>query len=174
VLLIPAADYHLAEIVPIARELNRREIPTRIALGISPWERTWPALSAYPELEVFALPRGDDLAGEVSAVFVMKDTGSLQPFVQQCRELGIPTMGKVEGAQDFWDSDTPDARLPYRSLDLVLCQGQFDSDALDDRETAIVGSTRLERLWWAPPATPAAEPLVVINLNFASSGWIRR
>lgn len=165
ILLVPAADYHLAEIVPIARELNRREIPTRIAVGISPWERTWPALSAYPDLEVFALPEAEDLAGEVSAVLVMKDTGSLQPFVQTCRELGIPTMGKVEGAQDFWDSDTPNARLPYRSLDLVLCQGQFDSGALGDRVTAVVGSTRLERLWWAPPAA-AVEPLAVINLNF--------
>jgi len=165
ILLIPAADYHLAELVPIARELNGREIPTRVAVGISPWERTWRALSAYPELEVFALPQAGDLAGEISAVLVMKDTGSLQPFVQACRELGITTMGKVEGAQDFWDSDTPEQRLPYRSLDLVLCQGQFDSDALADRETSVVGSTRLERLWWAPHAT-TAEPLAVINLNF--------
>ena len=30
---------------------------------------------------------------------------------------------------------------------------------------SIVGSTRLERLWWAPPVTPHSE-LAVINLNF--------
>jgi len=164
-LLIPAADYHLAEIVPIARELNRRDIPTRIAIGVSPWERTWAALSAYPELDVFALPEVDEMSNDVSAVLVMKDTGSLGPLVRRCKELGIPTLGKVEGAQDFWDSDTPDARLPYRNLDLVLCQGAFDAEALSDRESIVVGSTRLERLWWAPPAT-STRPLAVINLNF--------
>jgi hypothetical protein len=164
-LLIPAADYHLAEIVPLARELHNLDVPTRLAIGESPWERTWPGLAWYPDLDIYELPEPDTLAGQVSAVVVMKDTGSLGLFVQRCRELGIPTIGKVEGAQDFWDADTPEERLPYRNLDLVLCQGQFDADALADRTTAIVGSTRLERLWWAPPST-AAEPLAVINLNF--------
>ena len=165
VLLVPAADYHLAEIVPLAAELNRRDIPTRVAIGDSPWGRTWPALAWHPELEVFALPGADEVAGDVSAVLVMKDTGSLAPLVTRWRELGVPVIGKVEGAQDFWDADTPEERLPYRNLDLVLCQGKFDAEALGDRETEIVGSTRLERLWWAPPVI-ATEPLAVINLNF--------
>ncbi len=165
VLLVPAADYHLAEVVPLASELERMGIPARIAIGPSPWSRTWQALSSYPGLEVHALPEPDELTGHVSAVFVMKDTGSLGPFVERCRQLGIPVVGKVEGAQDFWDADTPQERRPYRNIDLVLCQGQFDADALGDRETTIVGSTRLERLWWAPPVAPA-ESLAVINLNF--------
>ncbi|MGH8913532.1 MAG: hypothetical protein ACRDZM_03355 [Acidimicrobiia bacterium] len=165
VLLLPAADYHLAEVVPLSRELAKRDIRSRVAIGPSPWERTRPALSAYSDLEIFELPDADVFSEDVSSVFVMKDTGSLGPLVQRCRELGIPTMGKVEGAQDFWDADTPEPRLPYRNLDLVLCQGRFDADALSDRETTIVGSTRLERLWWAPPVT-APEPLAVINLNF--------
>jgi hypothetical protein len=165
ILLVPAADYHLAEVAPLAAELDRRGLPARVAIGPSPWDRTWPALSAYPDLDVFALPDPDEIAGEVSAILVMKDTGSLEPFVARCRELGVPVLGKVEGAQDFWDADTPEARLPYRNLDLVLCQGDFDVEALPDRETAIVGSTRLERLWWAPPVS-TTEPLAVINLNF--------
>ncbi|MGA7281939.1 MAG: hypothetical protein WBZ40_09155, partial [Acidimicrobiia bacterium] len=157
VLLVPAADYHLAEVVPLSNELNRMGIPTRIAIGASPWERTWPAFHWYDQ-EVYALPEPKEIAGKVAAVLVMKDTGSLGPFVQSCRELEIPTIGKVEGAQDCWDADTPEERRPYRNLDLVLCQGQFDADALSDRPTAIVGSTRLELLWWAPPVT-ASEPL---------------
>ncbi len=164
VLLVPAADYHLVEVVGLARELNRIEIPTRIAIGPSPWARTWPALSAYPDLEVHELPSLDEKPG-VSAVVVMKDTGTLGPFVDRCRELGIPTLGKVEGAQDFWDADTPEQRRPYRNLDHVLCQGDFDSKALDGVETTVVGSTRLERLWWAPSVS-SEDPMAVINLNF--------
>ncbi len=165
VLLVPAADYHLVEVVAISRELNRREIPTRIAIGPSPWERTWPALASYPDLEVFEMPDTDVDDPDFSAVLVMKDTGSLGSFVERCRSLGIPTLGKVEGAQDFWDADTPEARRPYRNLDHVLCQGEFDAEALQGVTSTIVGSTRLERLWWAPPVS-GQTPLAVINLNF--------
>ena len=166
ILLVPTADYHLAEIVPLAEELNRRGIETQIAVGDSPWERTWRGLSSFSELEVFELPDPADVEKGVSAVVTMKDTGSMSNWVTEVRATGVPVIGKVEGAQDFWDADTPEARRPYRNLDLVLCQGQFDADALADRETAIVGSSRLERLWWAPPTIPPEEPLALINLNF--------
>lgn len=165
VLLLPAADYHLAEMVPLARELERRDIRTRLAIGESPWGRAWQGLHWYPELELFELADPDEAARDMSLVVTMKDTGSMTDWVTQVRELGVPVVGKVEGAQDFWDSDTPDERRPYSNLDLVMCQGRFDADALADRETAIVGSTRLERLWWAPPVAPR-QPLVLINLNF--------
>ncbi len=166
VLLVPAADYHLDEIVPLADELNKRGLATRIAVGDSPWQRTRPGMSWYPDLEVFELPEPDTVAKEISLVMTMKDTGSMTDWVTDVRRLGVPVIGKVEGAQDFWDADTPEDRRPYRNLDLVLCQGQFDAEALSDRETAIVGSSRLERLCWAPPTTPPDEPLALINLNF--------
>lgn len=163
-LLVPAADYHLGEVVPLVSELNSRGVQTRVAIGASPWARTWQSL-AWEGIEVFELSEPDQIADQVSAVLVMKDTGSLGLWVNQCRDLGLVTIGKVEGAQDFWDADTPEARRPYRNLDFVLCQGQFDVEALEDRPTSVVGSTRLERLWWSP-AVDAAEPLAVINLNF--------
>lgn len=165
VLLVPAADYHLVEVVAMARELAKREIPTRIAIGASPWDRTWPALAAYPDLDVYEMPELTEDDPDFSVVLVMKDTGTLGPFVDRCRALGIPTLGKVEGAQDFWDADTPEERRPYRNLDHVLCQGEFDANALQGTRSTVVGSTRLERLWWAPPVTGQA-PLAVINLNF--------
>ncbi len=130
VLLIPAADYHLAEMVPLARELEQRDIPTRLAIGESPWGRTWQGLHWYPDLEMFALPEPERVAEDTSLVVTMKDTGSMTDWVTRVRQLGVTVVGKVEGAQDFWDADTPDDRRPYRNLDLVLCQGQFDADAL--------------------------------------------
>jgi hypothetical protein len=164
VLLVPAADYHLVEMVPLASELNRMGIPTRIAIGASPWSRTWQGLAWY-DLETFELPEPEQITGQIAAVVVTKDIGTLGPWVQRSRELGMPTLGKVEGAQDFWDVDTTQEWRAYRNLDLVLCQGAFDAEALADRETAVVGSTRLERLWWAPPVE-AREPMALINLNF--------
>lgn len=166
ILLVPAADYHLDEIVPLADELNKRGLATRIAVGDSPWLRTRPGMRWYPDLEIFELPEPDTAAKEISLVMTMKDTGSMTDWVSDVRAAGIPVIGKVEGAQDFWDADTPEDRRPYRNLDLVLCQGAFDAQALSDRETAIVGSSRLERFWWAPTTTPPIEPLALINLNF--------
>ena len=79
--------------------------------------------------------------------------------MRRCRALGIPTLGKVEGAQDFWDADTPEERRPYRNLDHVLCQGEFDANALqgflydldfsEDGETLhVFGSNTLSAWNW--------------------------
>ena len=166
ILLVPAADYHLDELVPLSEQLKQRGFEIRFATGDSPWERTKRGLARYPNLEVSQLPEPIVVANNVTAVVTLKDTGSMTDWVTEVRSFGVPVIGKVEGAQDFWDVDTPEERQPYRNLDLVLCQGQFDAEALSDRETAIVGSSRLERLWWAPPVKPPQEPLALINLNF--------
>lgn len=166
ILMVPAADYHLEELVPLALELERRGHDTVFAIGQSPWERTRRGMPNYPELDMHWLPTPESAARDVSMVVTMKDTGSMTNWVPAVRRLGIPVIGKVEGAQDFWDADTPEQRRPYRNFDLVLCQGQFDADALTDVDTAIVGSTRLERFWTAPPVEPPDEPLGLVNLNF--------
>ena len=166
ILLVPAADYHLDELVPLSHELNQRGLETVFAVGESPWNRTKRGMIDYPEVDMFRLPDPEVVEEYVRLVVTLKDTGSMTDWVTEVRERGVPVIGKVEGAQDFWDSDTPDERRPYRNFDLVLCQGQFDADALADVETAIVGSTRLERLWSSPPVEPPEQPLALINLNF--------
>jgi hypothetical protein len=164
VLLLPGADYHLPEIVGIADELDARGVPNVIAVGVPHWERTGDGLIWY-DREVFAAPDADEIAGRFSAVVTMKDWAGYGPLVEAAKEDGIPTFAKVEGAQDFHDVDTNTPRRPYRTADHILCQGQNDFDALEGMQRTIVGSTRLERLWWAPPSKPS-KPLAVINLNF--------
>lgn len=166
ILLVPAADYHLDELVPLSEELHQRGHETVFAVGESPWFRTKRGMTRYPDLKLFWLPDPAELPGDIRLVVTLKDTGSMTDWVTDVRSLGIPVIGKVEGAQDFWDADTPEERRPYSNFDLVLCQGQFDAAALHDQKTAIVGSSRLERLWWAPPVEPPETPLALINLNF--------
>jgi hypothetical protein len=164
VLLLPGADYHLPEIVGIADELDARGIPNVIAVGVPHWERTGDGLIWY-DREIFAAPSVDEIAGHFSAVVTMKDWAGYGPLIEAAKQDGIPTFAKVEGAQDFHDVDTNTPRRPYRTADHILCQGQNDHDALEEMQRTIVGSTRLERLWWAPPSKPT-KPLAVINLNF--------
>jgi len=94
----------------------------------------------------------------------MKDWAGYGEVVAAARAAGIPTFAKVEGAQDFADTDTPYARDAYRSADHILCQGQIDFDALVGSRH-IVGSSRLERIRQAP-VLPIESDFVVINLNF--------
>jgi hypothetical protein len=163
VLLLPGAAYHLAEIIALAAELEKRDIPVRIAVGEAHWARVRQGLVAYTGV-VYALPSPETVALSVSALVAMKDWAGYRPYVEAARARGIPTFAKVEGAQDFDEVDTRNNFRPYRTADHIFCQGANDFKALPgDRH--IVGSTRLERLWMAP-FQPPRRKLAVVNLNF--------
>lgn len=164
ILLLPGADYHLPEIIAIADELDTRGIPNVLAVGRPHWERTGDGLIWYDK-PIFEAPAPEEIPGNFSALVAMKDWAGYGPLVERANDAGIPTFAKVEGAQDFHDVDTSRPRRPYRTARHILCQGRNDYDALEGVERTIVGSSRLERLWWAPPANPSSE-LAVINLNF--------
>ena len=164
VLLLPGAAYHLAEIIPLARELDRRGIPARIAVGEAHWERVRQGLVDYTG-EVFALPSPATIVAGISALATMKDWAGYRPYVEAAQDGGLPTFAKVEGAQDFEEVDTGKDFRPYRTADHILCQGANDVAALGGDRT-VVGSTRLERLRLAPLRVPRRE-LAVINLNFS-------
>ena len=165
VLLLPGAAYHLPEMVALAHALEDQDHPTVIAVGYPHWDRVAEGLFWYGDLPVYALPEPEEIVSATSAVVTMKDWAGYAPIITEAQAAGIPTFAKVEGAQDFHDIDTNQARRPYRTADHILCQGQNDFDGLEDKSRFIVGSTRLERLWWAPPSRPH-KPLAVINLNF--------
>jgi hypothetical protein len=166
VVLLPGADYHLPEIVELGEELQRRGREVVVACGRPHWDRMAEGLAAYPGLDLLAAPTEAQLVATASAVVTMKDWAGYGPLIVAANEAGIPTFAKVEGVQDYHDTDVGEelARRPYRTAGTILCQGRNDAENLTGA-TRIVGSTRLERLWWAP-TTRAHEDLVVINLNF--------
>lgn len=163
VLLLPGAAYHLAEIIPLATELETRGIPVRLAVGEAHWDRVRQGLveTTFP---TYALPSPDIVATSVSGVVTMKDWAGYRPYVEAAQAHGIPTFAKVEGAQDFDEVDTHNDFRPYRTADHILCQGANDHDALVGSRY-VVGSSRLERLWWAP-LRESRQSLAIINLNF--------
>lgn len=165
VLLLPGAAYHLPEIVALAHALEDQDRRAVIAVGYPHWDRVAEGLFWYGDLAVHAVPEPEEAARSTSAVVTMKDWAGYAPIITAAQAAGIPTFAKVEGAQDFHDIDTNQARQPYRTADHILCQGQNDFDGLEGKSRFIVGSTRLERLWWAPPSRPH-KPMAVINLNF--------
>lgn len=179
ILLLPGAAYHLPEMVELGRELRRRGHQAVLGSGESHFERLADGLAWYPELEVLRVDDATSLDG-FAAVVAMKDWASYGEVVRRAKAAGIPTLAKVEGAQDFEDVETPgERRRPYRHADLILCQGDNDWKALDGMRRDIVGSTRLERLRMAP-STHGQTPLVIVNYNFSygvladqARGWLQ-
>jgi hypothetical protein len=163
VLLLPGAAYHLPEVTHLAEALRSRDTASRVASGRPHWLRL-EAGARWITKDVFELPSPDQLGDDVSAVVTLKDWGGYGDVVAAAKARGIPTFAKVEGAQDFDDIDTGQDRRPYTHADHILCQGQNDFDALTGSRF-IVGSTRLERLWSAPPA-PRPPARAIINVNF--------
>lgn len=168
VVLLPAGDYHLPEIVELATELRRLDVQTVVACGRPHWARTAEGLSSYPDVEVLEAPTPEQLLEVAGGLVTMADWGGYRPLVVAANVAGIPTFAKVEGACDYDDADTAAVgmRFSYQTARTILCQGSNDATRLPGQDTPVVGSTRLERLWWAPPARPH-KPLAVINLNFS-------
>ena len=110
------------------------------------------------------LPFAPELVGVCAGVVTLNDWGRLQRVISVANDAGIPTFAKVEGVQDFDDADTGRVRRPYRTAAVILGQGENDAQALPGQHVAVVGSSRLERIWNAPAVLPGSD--VLVNLNF--------
>jgi hypothetical protein len=166
VILVPGAGYHVLEAGPLAEQLARRGMSSAFVVP----KKWWPSVAVEArrfDLPVFGPQKPQSWLRGAAALVTLNDWAqAFRNLVQIAQELGVPTFAKVEGAQDFMDVDTGRQRSPYRLSDHILCQGQNDLDALPEKVTHVVGSTRLERIWLDAPRDKPADPLVVINLNF--------
>jgi glycosyltransferase involved in cell wall biosynthesis len=161
VLLVAEAPYHVDELGPLHDVLASRGIKTRFMAAARPLETTKSAIGRHVD-EV--LPFDLDLATRAAGLVVLNDWGYARPLVERCSDAGVPTFAKVEGVQDFDDTDTGRPRGAYHAAAVVLGQGENDLEGLPDRDVRIVGSSRLERIWRAPATVPGDHALV--NLNF--------
>ena len=164
VVLLPGAAYHLAEISPLADELERRGFTPIVCVGEPHWERTQPGLF-WLDRPTYEVPTTEQLQGAIALV-TMKDWAGYRPTVEAAKNAGILTVAIVEGAQDFDDLHQPVEHRPYRTADLVLCQGLNDAAALSGRNTVVVGSNRLEELTRVPRMNLKSK-LAVVNVNFS-------
>jgi hypothetical protein len=163
VVLIPEARYHVDELGPLAVELRRRDVPVRFM--VSP--KTVPAaLSELGRYAAEALPYEPDQLRWARAVVTLNDWGPLREALAVAADHGVATFAKVEGVQDFEDVESTWTRRPYRSAAVILAQGPNDVEALPEKETAVVGSSRLERIWHQAEAGRGSHALVNLNFTF--------
>ena len=167
ILLLPSAAYHTDELIDLVDALRARGLAPVAMLNDARWAATGTALSRVDVAAVAALPAGDWLL-DFDALLTFNDWGwYCREYVDFVKGQGPVSFAKVEGVQDWEDRDTGLDRNAYLTADVVLCQGENDVQALEDRREGleIVGSSRLESIWSA--ALPAdAAPRVVGNVNF--------
>lgn len=165
VVLLPMSRYHVDELGPLHDALARRGIRSSFMLAPDVTSGLLHELAQYTDT---ALDWDEELATRpgVRGLVVLNDWAPVvRELVVAAQGAGVPTFGKVEGVQDFDDLDTGRPRLAYRTVDVVLGQGQNDVHSLTGVDVHVVGNSRLERVWHAPPtATPGQQ--AVVNYNF--------
>ncbi len=176
VVLVAQAGYHLDDLLPLADELERQGRPAVIVCPLPApsvlrrWRSSW---WRHRELLAAAAARGlgpsapidrAELVARAAAVAVRNDWGVPRPLVEAARAAHVPTIGWVEGVQDFADVDTGRARHAYRSVDHVLSLGAYDAAQLAGADVTPVGSQRLWAAWHGPPTTGVGP--IVANVNF--------
>lgn len=166
VLIMPAVEYHVVEMGPLAEELVGRGHPVYFLVSDHRWAGIAQAVAHF-DIPVLACIQPGPWVQHAAAFVTLNDWAEIyRDVILAAKEAGVPTFGKVEGVQDFDDLDVPFKRRAYQTVDHVLCQGPNDAAALGgDNAKHIVGSSRLERIRReSEPASTAA--LAIINLNF--------
>jgi hypothetical protein len=189
IVLVAQAAYHLDDLVPTATRLLERSVPATIVCPVPPrsvlrrWRSSWwRHRELLDRARAIGLERPRRLGDSfdlfrIAALVVRNDWGPTRALVQAARDVGVPTIGWVEGVQDFNDVDTGRARCAYHHVDRVFCLGPYDSEKLAGLDTTLIGSHQLWGNWHGPP-TDATGPTVA-NVNFtygvledARTAWI--
>lgn len=94
------------------------------------------------------------------------DNRETREALEYRHRLALPTIGVIEGINDFLRVDFPTYRsLPYRCCDYVFLAGEDDEQYFKDRQTRIIGLPIIETLSAKTPTFPKT-PLAVLNVNF--------
>lgn len=185
VVLVAQAGYHLDDLLPVREALMRRGIGVTIVCPrprpsmLRRWRSSWwrhselAAGAARAGLAVTSAASVGELLNTATAVVVRNDWGVTRPLVDQASLDGVPTIGWVEGVQDFADADTGRIRRPYRTVDHVLCLGEYDRGQLADTDATIVGSERMWRVWNGPATTADGPTVANINFTYGVSESVR-
>lgn len=163
VILVPEARYHVDELGPIAEELRARGVAVRFMVSPKTVPAALDELGRYTET---VLPYVPEQIGYARALVTLNDWGPLKQLVLTANQAGVATFAKIEGVQDFDDLESSWERNPYRTASFILAQGDNDVTALAAKDTVVVGSSRLERLWEAAPAVPGEHALINVNFTF--------
>ncbi len=125
---MPSTAYHCDEMGALAKELEKSAVPWHFVVIPKRVSAVQTELSKYTAVFYVIDPDSDDVErviANASAMVTLNDWVDYKPFVLAGKEAGVPSFGKVEGAQDLrcprpresGSSWFPDSRRSCRSDD---------------------------------------------------------
>ena len=171
VMFIPHKYYHAWTAGLLSQRLQKNGINSCV-IDLTDYlrdENVRGAMKNFPELPIMDPVEFMKSAAEPNSVFVFNDWDqrSTLPIVNGANRVGIPTIGLIEGVNDFLDSDTGRKRNAYGSVKHVFATGENDRDYFKDKISnfEVVGIPRLMDLKARKRKQLAKKAL--INLNFS-------
>ncbi len=175
IVIIGQVDYHIRNAASFARELHLRGHRSVILDNsgfVEGGRRQFPEAEMHVILdaEYIKVDKGPyeiDWLSTAKLVLVFHDWNKdFSDALDYRRTLGLPTVGVVEGINDFLRVDSKHrSSLPYRQCDYVFLAGENDRKYFADRKTMIAGLPIIEKLSKRSPAFPG-EPFAILNVNF--------
>ena len=106
------------------------------------------------------------------AVIVMCDWGGWpKRMIEDAKSMNIPTIGHVEGAQDYLDTHIGDGyatkrRYPYSRVDFIFSLGDYDKQFFSNKKIITTGSPRFDSFAESNNVKTEKND-VAINCNFS-------
>lgn len=168
---MPHKKYHSTTMLPIAQKLRLKGYSV-IFIDMSTAYADEGAMEPLSQSNEFVL-KYEEFQGfhfNYGVVIVMNDwdTKCTMPTVIQANNLGVKTVGIVEGIQDFWDKDTGRFRHPYQNVKHLMMTGVHDRKYFSDTHHVskkVIGFPRLIPLLQNQRVEPKQKN-ILINCNF--------
>lgn len=167
VIFLPHKDYHVRTAAALRPHLESRGL----SVAVVDFERHYRDEGVARMAKILGMPTYpssslDFQLIKAAVVVCFNDWDKVvQGFLATFQEVGTPTVGIVEGVQDYHDIDTGRPRRPYQTVDFVLAPGEFDQRYFDNN-AEIGGLANVEQLWLADYSKPTPARAVA-NVNFS-------
>lgn len=182
ILFCPHNKYHAETMILVARKMDAIGVSSNF-LSVDKYHGEGAEVVFKREgVEYHEFDRIQDIQ-KYDLIFVMNDWGGVvKSLVCRANLYGIPTVGLVEGVQDFEDSHIPwwrayKRRKPYQRVKKRLFASNYDLKFFPTSDyISVVGVPRFRYLFEEDVASSSK---VLVNLNFsygvfskASAGWL--
>lgn len=179
-LFFPHVPYHVNTFVPIIKELGNHNASIIYSDHLKYYGRGEILESQIKEIadenNILSIPYTPQIFGRErpDALIVMNDWGGWpKRAVEDAKKRKIPTIGHIEGAQDYLDTHLEhgypgERRYPYKKVDYVFLLGEYDKHFFKTQKTKVTGSPRFDGfLNQTKKSVEQANNLVGINCNFS-------
>jgi len=155
-LFFPLVPYHANTFIPVIKQLKSHEAWIIYSDHLRHYGRGKIISSQIQiianENNILSLPYTPQILAreKPDALIVMNDWGGWpKRLVEDAKCMNIPTIGHIEGAQDYLDTHLDHGypgkrRFPYNKVDYVFLLGEYDEQYFELQNTKITGSPRFD------------------------------